>query len=202
MIGYLKGHVVLIDSNEIIIEAGQSGVGYRLYMSARSLDGLAVGDEVELHVFTQVREDAIELYGFRSRDERMLFTMLISAKGVGAKMGVAILNALSPAEIQTAVLTGNVATLKKVPGVGPKVASQLVLDLENKLRTCHFAESVSDAQVPRVSANLHADTRSALKNFGYSDVQIENVLQRLDESGEKIDVQGEIVWALRNIQKS
>lgn len=202
MIGYIKGRIILIDSNEIIVEAGQSGVGYRVYMASRSLDGLAAGDDVELHIYTQVREDAIELYGFRSRDDRMLFTMLISAKGVGAKMGIAILNALSPAEIQTAVLTGNVALLKKVPGVGAKIASQLVLDLENKLKTCHFADSVPDARAPRLSVGAHADTRSALKNFGYSDAQIDSVLQRLDESGETLDVQGEIRWALRNIQKS
>lgn len=202
MIGYIKGRIVLIENSEMIVEAGQSGVGYRVYMASRSLEGLCEGDEIELHVYTQVREDAIELYGFRTRDERSLFTMLISAKGVGAKMGVAILNALTPADIQTAVLTGNAATLKKVPGVGPKVASQIILDLENKLRTCQFAPSISETHRVRASSGAHADTRSALKNFGFSDAQIDHVLEKLDESGEKLDVQGEIRWALKNMQNT
>ncbi len=202
MIGYIKGRIVLIENSEMIVEAGQSGVGYRLYMSARNLEGLSEGDEIELHVYTQVREDAIELYGFRTREERSLFTMLISAKGVGAKMGQAILNALTPADIQTAVLTGNAATLKKVPGVGPKVASQIILDLENKLRTCQFSPSLPETQRVRPSAGAHSDTRSALKNFGFSDAQIDHVLEKMDESGEKLDVQGEIRWALKNMQNT
>ena len=199
MIGYIKGRIVLKDGNEIIVEAGQSGVGYRLFMSQRNLDELNSGDEIELFVYTQVREDALELYGFRTWDERNLFTMLISAKGVGAKMAVALLNYLSPAEIQVAVLTGNAATLKKVPGVGPKVASQLILDLENKLKNCHFADEIPEVQKRPVSVGAHADTRSALKNFGFMESDIDRVLAKLDESGEKLDVQGEIRWALKNM---
>ncbi|MBO5753563.1 MAG: Holliday junction branch migration protein RuvA [Proteobacteria bacterium] len=202
MIAYLKGKVLLIDDNEVIVEAGQSGVGYRLLMSANDMSELEEGMDIELHVYTQVREDAFELYGFKSRDERALFIQLISAKGVGSRSALAILNTLTPAQLQVAVLTADVATLKKVPGIGAKTASQIILDLEKWLKSRHFADTLPTAsQAMPVARKLHADTRSALKNFGFSEQDIDRVLAKLDESGEDLDVQGEIRWALKAINQ-
>lgn len=201
MIGYIHGKVILIEGNEVIVEAGQSGVGYRLYVATRNIETMCVDDDVELHVYTQVREDAIELYGFKTRDERKLFTLLISSvKGVGAKLAVALLDCMTPAELQVAVLSGDVATLKKVPGIGAKVADRLVLELQKSLQSFHFADSLPEIQLQKRPVSLHADTRSALKNFGFSDNDIDRVLQKLDDSGEELDVQGEIRWALKNMK--
>ena len=98
MIGYLKGTVILVsDNREILVEAGNSGVGYRILMASTDTAELAVGQTVEFHIYTQVREDAIELYGFKTRDERTLFTRLVTVSGVGAKMALAILGTLSGA---------------------------------------------------------------------------------------------------------
>ena len=194
MIGYLRGKIKSVDGNEIIVEAGQSGVGYRVLM-ANSEGSLVEGEEIALQIYTQVREDAIELFGFRTRNERLLFTLLISVKGVGSKLAIAVLSTMTPAELQTAILSGNVSALKNVPGVGPTVAKRLVMELEGKVRTCHFAERLPEFSP--VSASVHGDTRSALKNFGFADADIDRVLQKLDESGEKLDVQGEIRWALK-----
>ena len=201
MIGYIHGTVRFVDGNEIIVEAGQSGVGYRVCMACPGGLQWKEGDDAEIHVCTQVREDAIELYGFRTRDERTLFELLISVKGVGAKLAVAVLSTLAPAELQTAILAGNVKALKSVPGIGPTVAKRLVMELEGKLRTCHFTEKLPDVSAMPAMAHDHADTRSALKNFGFSEPDIDRVLAKLDESGEKLDVQGEIRWALKNMQK-
>lgn len=194
MIGYLRGQIKSVDGNEIIVEAGQSGVGYRVLM-ANFEGSLVEGEEIALQIYTQVREDAIELFGFRTRDERLLFTLLISVKGVGSKLAIAVLSTMTPAELQTAILSGNVSALKNVPGVGPTVAKRLVMELEGKVRTCHFADRLPEFSP--VSASAHGDTRSALKNFGFADADIDRVLQKLDESGEKLDVQGEIRWALK-----
>lgn len=200
MIGLIRGTVLNVDRSELIVEAGQSGVGYRIYLAAPETAMPAVGESVELHIYTQVREDAIELYGFRTRDERTLFTLLLSVKGVGAKVAASLLMTLSPGEVQVAVLTGNVALLKKVPGIGAKVAQRLVLELQETLKAYHFADTVPEAASRPVTVTAHADTRSALRNFGFSENDIDNVLQRLDESGETLDVQGEIRWALKNMK--
>ncbi len=200
MIGFIRGKVILIDGNEVIVEAGQSGVGYRLFVATRNLETMNVNDDVELHVYTQVREDAIELYGFKTRDERKLFTLLISSvKGVGAKLAMTLLDCMTPAELQVAVLSGDVATLKKVPGIGAKVADRLVLELQKTLESFHFTDSIPEIQLKKSPTSLHEDTRSALRNFGFADADIERVLQKLDESGDELDVQGEIRWALKNM---
>ncbi len=200
MIGYIKGTVICAERGELVVEAGQSGVGYRIFLAAPEAAMPSVGEAVELHIYTQVREDAIELYGFRTRDERTLFTLLISVKGIGAKVAVSLLSVLAPGEVQLAVLTGNVALLKKVPGIGAKVAQRLVLELQETLRAYHFAETIPEASARPVLAAAHADTRSALKNFGFSESDIDSVLERLDASGEQLDVQGEIRWALKNMK--
>ena len=138
MIGYIKGTVLFVgggDGREVVVEAGQSGVGYRILMALSEVSSLEVGAQAELHVYTQVREDAIELYGFRTADERTLFTRLVTVNGVGAKLALSILDTLTPGELQNAVLTGDTATLKRVSGIGPKVAARVILELESFLRT-------------------------------------------------------------------
>ena len=201
MIGYLKGTVILVsDNREILVEAGNSGVGYRILMASTDTAELAVGQTVEFHIYTQVREDAIELYGFKTRDERTLFTRLVTVSGVGAKMALAILGTLTPAQLQTAILSGDVAALRRVPGIGPEVASRLVLELESYLKTARFADvDPAAVAVPRARVDArHADTRSALVNLGLGDAEIERALTALDEAGLQLDVQGEIVWCLQH----
>jgi Holliday junction DNA helicase RuvA len=121
---------------------------------------------------------------------------------VGSRSALAILNTLTPTQLQVAVLTANVATLKKVPGIGAKTASQIILDLEKWLKSRHFADTLPTvSQAMPAARKLHADTRSALKNFGFSEQDIDRVLAKLDESGEDLDVQGEIRWALKAINQ-
>ena len=201
MIGYIRGKVVFVNDNEIIIEAGQSGVGYRVLVPSTDAVNITAGDEMECHVYTQVREDAIELYGFKSRDERTLFTKLLTVKGVGAKSALAILNTLTPAELQTAVLTGDTVTLKKVPGIGPKAASLIVVELQNVLKNFHFADIAPTESRTTVLRSAHADTRSALLNLGFPEQTIDRALAELDETGQVLDVSGEIRWVLKNIKK-
>lgn len=201
MIGYIRGKILSIDDREIIVEAGSSGVGYRILIPTSNTPDFVLDSEIELHIYTQVREDAIELYGFKTRDERLLFTKLLTVKNVGAKTALTILNTLSPAELQTAILTGDTATLKRVPGVGNKAAQMLVVELENVLKNFHFS-AIQPASLSKSKPVIaHADTRSALINLGFSEIDIDRVLTELEESGEVLDVAGEIRWALRNIKR-
>lgn len=201
MIGYIKGTVLFVgggDGRELVVEAGQSGVGYRVLMALSDVSSFEAGDPAELYIYTQVREDAIELYGFKTSDERTLFTRLVTVNGVGAKLALSILDTLTPGELQNAVLTGDVATLKRVSGIGPKVAARVILELESFLRTCHFGEMPFDQSHRAASKSSHVDTRSALANLGFTESEIDRVIGELDASGEQMDVQAEIVWCLRH----
>lgn len=200
MIGYIKGTVLSVgetDEREIIVEAGQSGVGYRLFVTTSVAGELSVGAVAEFHVYTQVREDAIELYGFRSSDERKLFQRLVTVNGVGAKLGLSILDTLTPEALQTAVLSGDVSALKRVPGVGPKVASRLILELESFLKTCRFGDFLVNIESRVTPKSSHLELRSALLNLGCSEQEIELLLAELDASGEQMDFQDELRWCLR-----
>lgn len=200
MIGYIKGTVLSVgetDEREIIVEAGQSGVGYRLFVTTSVAGELNVGAAAEFHVYTQVREDAIELYGFRSSDERKLFQRLVTVNGVGAKLGLSILDTLTPEALQTAVLSGDVSALKRVPGVGPKVASRLILELESFLKTCQFGDFLVNIESRVTPKSSHLELRSALLNLGCGEQEIELLLAELDASGEQMDFQDELRWCLR-----
>jgi len=201
MIGFLRGVVIDLGMDEVIIEAAGSGVGYRVLVTVRELGGLGMGQEVSLHISTQVREDAILLYGFRTRDERTLFTKLILVNGVGAKLALSIMNALTPGELQRAVLSKNTGVLRQISGVGPKVAQRLVLELESLLSACAFSDtSISPAAIRGTSQPSHADTRSALANLGFSESVIEAAMQALDELGVCMSVEEEIRWALSQMK--
>lgn len=200
MIGYIKGTVLSVgetDEREIIVEAGQSGVGYRLFVTTSVAGELSVGASAEFHVYTQVREDAIELYGFRSSDERKLFQRLVMVNGVGAKLGLSILDTLTPEALQTAVLSGDVSALKRVPGVGPKVASRLILELESFLKTCRFGDFLVNIESRVTPKSSHLELRSALLNLGCGEQEIELLLAELDSSSEQMDFQDELRWCLR-----
>jgi len=204
MIGYIHGKVIDVSMacGEVIVEAGQSGVGYSLFMTQKSLETLLVGDDVSFYVSTQVREDSITLFGFASKDERALFLELIKLNKVGPKLALAILNTYSPAELQNAVWAGNDAALKAVPGIGKQLAAKLLIDLTKVLESCHFSSDipVGLGPKPKVPASSpHADTRLALIGLGFPESSIDNVIKRLDESGETLPIEEEIRWCLQHL---
>jgi len=131
MIGKLKGLVDSTDEGKAIIDVG--GVGYLVFSSARTLRDLpSEGQAVELLIETHVREDHIHLYGFLMEEEQQWFKTLITVNGVGTKMALAILSALSPAQLTTAIMAQDKASFTQVSGVGPKLADRLLTELKNK----------------------------------------------------------------------
>lgn len=200
MIGYIKGTILFTgggDGREIIVEAGQSGVGYRLLMTESDVGSFEIGQPAELHVYTHVREDGIELYGFKTPDERTLFTRLMTVNGVGSKLALTVLDTLTPAQLQTAVLSGDANTLRRVSGIGPKVAGRIILELRSFLETCRFGDVPADLPRAPIAPGGHADTRSALANLGFAPAEIDRLIAELDASGDDMDVQAEIVWCLK-----
>jgi Holliday junction DNA helicase RuvA len=177
MIGSLRG--TLLDrpaTGEVIVEVG--GVGYRAAVPTSVLAGLgSVGSDVFLHVHTHVREDAIVLYGFAHADERRCFEALLGAHGVGPSLALAILSALSPAALSTAVLEDDLDTLCLVPGVGKKTAARLLLELKARLDLPSLGGGNSMA-TPAGSARVEA--RAALAELGYGPDEIAGALESVD----------------------
>ena len=177
MIGSLRG--TLLDrpsTGEIVVEV--QGVGYRASVPTGVLAGLgAPGSDVFLHVHTHVREDAIVLYGFAHADERRCFEALLGAHGVGPSLALAILSALSPAALSTAVLEEDVDTLCLVPGVGKKTAARLMLELKARLDLPSLDGSAG-AQI--ASGSARGEARAALTELGYGPDEIAGALDGVD----------------------
>jgi Holliday junction DNA helicase RuvA len=161
MIAHLRGRLFAKDPGHVIVEAG--GVGYEVIISVPTFTALpAEGAEVSLHVYTQVREDVLALYGFLDLKEKRLFERLITVSGVGPRLAVTILSGLSPERTVNAIRAQDHATLTHIPGVGKKLAERLVVELKDKL------EDMAVAPAAVVSAGPAAeDVLSALTNLGY-----------------------------------
>ncbi len=167
MIGKLKGRVDSVGEDETIIDV--NGVGYVVAASARTLRSLpAIGEAVTLHIETQVREDAIRLFGFLTTAERDWFRLLQSVQGVGAKVALGILGALPGDALVTAIARQDKATMARAPGVGPKLAARLVLELKDKAPALGAADfAASDLQPIPGLPKPAEDAVLALTGLGY-----------------------------------
>lgn len=168
MIGKLKGIVDSLEPGGAVVDV--AGVGYRVHCSGRTLARLAVGASVSLVIETQVRDEAILLYAFAGAEERTWFRMLTSVQGVGAKVALAVLSVLEPADLAPAIAAGDRGTLGQAAGVGPKLASRIINELKDKVGVVPFAAAgfaAEGAGAARKAASA-SDAISALANLGYS----------------------------------
>jgi Holliday junction DNA helicase RuvA len=170
VIGKLKGLVDSIGEDSLILDV--NGVGYVVAASARTLRHLpAVGQAATLHIETQVREDAIRLFGFLAEAERDWFRLLQSVQGVGAKVGLAILGILPPAELTQAIALQDKAMVARAPGVGPKLAARIVAELKDKAPAPGIADLGGDIAGAARAGGLSQgaqDAVHALVNLGYA----------------------------------
>ena len=170
MIGKLKGLVDSVTEDGLIVDV--NGVGYVVAASARTVRNLpAVGQAATLHIETQVREDAIRLFGFLTEGERDWFRLLQSVQGVGAKVALAILGVLSAAELSSAIASQDKAMVARAQGVGPKLAARIVLELKDKAPAGGVAELGGDIASADQAAKLPkaaSDAVLALVGLGYA----------------------------------
>jgi holliday junction DNA helicase RuvA len=173
MIGKLKGLIDGIEEDGLVIDV--NGVGYVVAASARTLRNLPrVGEAASLYIETQVREDSIRLFGFLAEQERDWFRLLQSVQGVGAKVALAILGALSSAELAGAIARQDKAMVARAPGVGPKLAARLVLELKDKAPLLGVDALGGDIASASPAAGLPQPARDAvlaLVNLGYARAQ-------------------------------
>lgn len=175
MIASVSGKILHKGIDHVVVEA--AGVGYRLSVSSNTLEKVpAVGSVMTLHSELVVREDAMQLYGFATVEERELFTLLTSVSGVGPKVALAVLSGMGVPEIETALAGGDAARFQAVPGIGKRTAERLVVELKDKV-----APSGADAVVRAISSDdpRHL-AREGLVGLGYSPAEADEMLVGLD----------------------
>jgi Holliday junction DNA helicase RuvA len=165
MIAQLRGTLLEKHPNQAIVDI--QGVGYDVTIPVSTFSALPdAGSEVKLRVHTHVREDAINLFGFVSSEERSLFEKLIGVSGIGPKLAITVLSGLATGDLIAAIRSGQVDRLVRIPGVGKKTAERMVLELKDKLEGIGGAAAPAAAEKPAVMNDTERDVLSALMNLG------------------------------------
>ena len=192
MISYLKGNIIYKNNSYLILDV--SGVGYGIYLSEKLLQEARVNTEEAFYIYQQVREDALNLYGFRAAADLELFEMLSSVSGVGPKSALGVLSVATSQEVIQSIARGDSLLLTKVSGIGQKTAERLVLELKNKIAKLG-GQSLNDTY----SASSGSDEIDALIALGYSLLEAREALRSISPS--IIDSGARIKEALKNMRK-
>ena len=184
MYAFFKGTVESIYSDYLILDTGSMGVN--IMMSASELDRLSVSDEVKIYTYTSVREDAITLYGFLSREKLDFFKLLLTVNGVGPKLAIGIAGC-NMEDVKTAIVAQDTKALSKLPGVGAKMAGRLALELKDKISLFSSIDSDRDTVLPGVSDKntgntLISEAVSILTALGYSSSEALRAIRSVDIS--------------------
>ena len=167
MYEYIKGEVVEAGQDYVVIETG--GIGYRVYSTTQSLARLSTGDSAKLYCHFVVREDAHTLYGFVSPEERQMFIRLTGVSGIGPKVALGILSAMTVSELCMAIIAADEGAFQKVSGVGKKTAQRLIIDLAEKIDT---AQAIGAGDIASAgSVGIEAEAVSALVSLGYKQAE-------------------------------
>ncbi len=200
MFAYLKGSLEVKTKGYIVIDVG--GVGYKVFMSETAIEKLGeIGQMVKVHTYLRVREDDMSLYGFNTNEELRMFELLLSVSGIGAKSAIGILSNISPSSFALAVISNDVAKIKSLPGIGPKGAQRIILELKDKIKTQEATEEIAKVQIEKVEENSEKaqEAISALQVLGYSRKEIEKALEKVDK--ENLSVEDMIRKGLSNLAR-
>jgi len=189
MIASLTGRCVHADAESIVVDVG--GVGYLVRATTGVIQAAQrAPEDVHVHVHTNVRDDAIQLFGFASRVEQLVFERLVQLQGVGPKVAIGVLSSISPIDLRRATLQDDVALLQSVPGVGPKVARRIVTELRDKLDdvvpsgVTTFAATVAGSDAPPDAMTTFYEAREALTGLGMSISEAEAALHGTDQQAD------------------
>ena len=182
MYAFIEGQVVEKTNNTLVLLAG--GVGYLLNCSMSTISAAPkTGEVMRCHTWLSVREDAMELFGFASKEEKQLFLLLTGVTGVGPKMALALLSTLSASDLRLAIIMEDDKTLARAPGVGKKIAQRITLELKDKLGQFEFsgggAPAAASAPVAPAAADNFAQAMAALTGLGYTPAEARDALQKV-----------------------
>lgn len=205
MIAHLTGTLFAKEATQVIIDVG--GVGYEVAIPLSTFYELGeLNSKVQLRIYTHVREDALQLYGFNTARERELFMRLISVSGIGPKLGITLMSGMSADEMIAAIKNNNLARLTLIPGVGRKTAERLVVELRDKITSLSSAAAADEGQPPTTTEFMtedaaQADALSALLNLGYQRSAAEKAITSASAEGGELTVESILRRALRRLAK-
>ena len=200
MISYIRGELISIEEEKVIVEV--NGVGFGIFMPAQSMNLLpSIGEEVKLHTYMNVREDAMQLFGFLTKDDLKVFKLVIGVSGIGPKGGLSILSHLSPDELRFAVMSHDVKAISGAPGIGKKTAEKLIIELKDKLNMDDVLERISDTSdnaVVHASNQIQTEAVQALVALGYGNTEALRAVKKV-EAQEDATVEEILKQALKYI---
>ena len=203
MISFIRGLVDDTTENSVILE--NNGIGYEIFMTGSSIEQISrVDGEVKVHTYFQVREDAMQLYGFLSRDDLEMFRLLLNVNGIGPKAALGVLAGLTADELRFAVLSDDIRTISKVPGIGRKTAQKLIIELKDKLKLedvfeKKLAHEQDSATAP--GSLLHDGRQEAIEALvalGYSNTDAMRAVRKVTDVSPD-DVEGLLKAALKQL---
>lgn len=201
MYAYIKGELAEKNIDHIVVEAG--GIGYLIYVPAQSIDYLPdEGDQIKVYTYLYIREDAMVLYGFLTKDDLEIFKMLITVSGIGPKGGLGILSTLSADDLRFAILSGDSKTISKAPGIGAKTAQRVIIDLKDKMSLEEAVEKKLENNADGVQKTLNSSIKNdavmALSALGYSSAESLKAVSKVDITDD-MDVEDVLKLALKNM---
>ena len=186
MISFIRGLVADTTENAVILE--NNGIGYEIFMTGSSIEQVSrIDGEVKIHTYLQVREDAMQLYGFLSKDDLEMFRLLLNVNGIGPKAALGVLAGLTADELRFAILSDDIKTISKAPGIGKKTAQKLILELKDKLKLEDAFEKklAHEQEAASVSGFLIHDGRQeaaeALIALGYSSTDAMKAVRKVTD---------------------
>ena len=197
MLAYIRGTLEMKMSGYVVIDVG--GLGYKLYMSDKGIDNLGnIGEETKVYTYYRVREDDISIFGFNTLEELKMFELLLGVSGVGAKTAIAMIDVCEPSEFALAVISEDVKTLTTIPGIGPKSAKRIILELKDKIKKEQQIEELTKASKGAKSSketelkvkqaieddNKILEAVAALQVLGYNKKIIEQAFEKIENKKE------------------
>lgn len=189
MFAYIKGSLEEKGNNYVVIDVG--GIGYKIFMSDNSIQSIGeIESLVKVHTHYYVREDNISLYGFLTKEELKMFELLLSVSGIGAKSAISMLSNITPSSFAFAVISNDVNSLKKLPGIGAKTAQRIILELQDKLKseeklTVEGAKEQIELEINN-SENVK-EAMQALQILGYNKKEIDKAMEKIEEDNLSVE---------------
>lgn len=185
MYAYLKGTVADKGLNELVLDVG--GVGYLLSVSMTTLqDTPPAGENMKVYTYLSVREDAMELFGFATKEEKEMFLKLMSVSGIGPKLALAILGSMPLRDLSLAIVTGDVNALSRAPGVGKKTAQRIALELKEKVSESDFAAApTAHTAFTPVQEDAATEALAALQSLGYTAAEAARAISQVRGQSDK-----------------
>lgn len=201
MISYIRGELVAVEKEKVIIDVG--GVGYGIFMPESAMGLLPqMGNEVKLHTYLNVREDAMQLFGFLTRDDLEIFKLLIGVSGIGPKGGLSILSKLTADDLRFAIMSGDSKAISAAPGIGKKTAEKVIIELKDKLDIEQIlnpsdSETKSAIKMDSSANEVQSEAVQALVALGYGSTESLKAVNKVNS--ENMTVEEVLKQALKNL---